>query len=375
MTRSPWTHAATPGTQPRSSCPPLPPAPSAGLSCAPAAARAWLPPGFRVPSTSGAGQDVPWHSRLARSHRRPGIRLPLPASGVGGRPEGLRPRTWRDAVPGGTPGCTGRHRACLVSLPHGGAGEGVPGRRTGVPWGGRQLGTRLCVRTAAGTARRGVGGCPGVHTHCSPHHHHLPRSLVTRWLRAQRGFAAPETVGLFLAAFPAAACEYLQRARWADSTGSRPGSASPARPGAAPRGPAPAPGTGVGRGRWSPRGRSPRWGPPHGQGCPQLGPFPLSTMGPASLPRGTELTAALCSVCRQGGEGGKQLRQPENGGKYGPGHRDPQKETQQSPDGAPPGWMGPCTLNSQGSGPHWVVLSSARGCARGVPGGSTWAGS
>lgn len=307
MTHSPRTHAATPGTQPRSSCPPPPPAPSAGLSCAPAAARAWLPPGFRVPSTSGAGQDVPWHSRLARSHRRPGIRLPLPASGVGGRPEGLRPRTRRDAVPGGTPGCTGRHRACLVSPPH----RGGPWTQDGGPVGWPAAGDEaLCAHSCRhGAAWRGwVPRRAHTPEPCSPpHHHHLPRSLVTRWLRAQRGFAAPETVGLFLAAFPAAACEYLQRARWADSTGSRPGSASPARPGAAPRGPAPAPGTGVGRGRGSPQGRSPQWGPHHGQGCPQLGPFPLSTMGPASLPRGTELTAALCSVCRQGGEGGEQL--------------------------------------------------------------------
>lgn len=153
MTHSPRTHAATPGTQPRSSCPPPPPAPSAGLSCAPAAARAWLPPGFRVPSTSGAGEDVPWHSRLARSHRRPGIRLPLLASGVGGRPEGLRPRTRRDAVPGGTPGCTGRHRACLVSPPH----RGGPWTQDGGPVGWPAAGDEaLCAHSCRhGAAWRG----------------------------------------------------------------------------------------------------------------------------------------------------------------------------------------------------------------------------
>lgn len=259
-----WGRAGRALAQPPGSQPPPPRHPPAS-------------PGVRRGWASGGAASKDPEGRGARGH--PGVHRASPClPGVTAPWRGRRGGPWtQDGGPVGWP-AAGDEALCAHSCRHGAAWRGWVPRRAHTP------------------------------EPCSPpHHHHLPRSLVTRWLRAQRGFAAPETVGLFLAAFPAAACEYLQRARWADSTGSRPGSASPARPGAAPRGPAPAPGTGVGRGRGSPQGRSPQWGPHHGQGCPQLGPFPLSTMGPASLPRGTELTAALCSVCRQGGEGGEQL--------------------------------------------------------------------
>lgn len=175
-----------------------------------------------------------------------------------------------------------------------------------------------------------VGGSPALHPAVPPAPPAAPAPP------APGGSHPPKHPGLFLATFLAAPRHDLRRG-CAESTGSsgpaplprppggvtapdpqtRPGAAAASRkqhpPGAGPSlvcepgGPDPAQGS-----PWT------GWGGPVSPAESWVGPIALWGPSPAA-PHRHRLTAALCSVCRQGREGGKQLRHPENGGKYGLG--------------------------------------------------------
>lgn len=220
---------------------------------------------------------------------------------------------------------------------------GMPAPRTEVPF----LAQGLTGPSGAHDEAR-VGGCPRT---CPPAHTTLgPGCPYFAPAPSSSGFAEvcnPRNGRCYF--YPLSwqrLGAYLQRARCADSTGSQRGSVRfpcllwPQRGLLPQTPPARVRGGGAEAASSHPGSRRPPGStaqashgsngcpssaqsrPPAGLGGPRWAPFcPVGARAPCpiALSGCPQLMAPLCSVCRQGREGRKQLRHPENGGKYVPG--------------------------------------------------------